>query len=81
MGEHVNTAVIGGGQAGLSVSWHLRRNDRDHVVLDRGHIGDAWRRRWDSFCLVTPNWFCRLPGFSYDGDETPRFEVVWTCAG
>ena len=43
------------------------------MVLDRGRIGDTWRRSWDSFCLVTPNWFCQLPGFPYDGDEPHGF--------
>ncbi len=73
MSEYSNTVVVGGGQAGLSVSWHLKRVDREHVVLDRGHIGDTWRRRWDSFCLVTPNRYCQLPGFPYDGDAPGGF--------
>jgi putative flavoprotein involved in K+ transport len=73
MTEHFDTIVVGGGQAGLSVSWHLKRAGREHVVLDRGRIGDTWRRRWDAFCLVTPNWCCRLPGFPYDGDEPNGF--------
>ncbi len=72
-GTHVDTLVVGGGQAGLSVSWHLTRRGREHAVLDRGKIGDTWRKRWDSFCLVTPNWTCRLPGFPYDGDEPDDF--------
>lgn len=73
MGEHFNTVVVGGGQAGLSASWHLIQNKRDHVILDRGEIGDTWRCRWDSFCLVTPNWSCELPGFPYDGDDPDGF--------
>jgi putative flavoprotein involved in K+ transport len=73
MAEHVDTVVVGGGQAGLSVSWHLKRAGREHLVLDRGSIGDTWRRRWDSFCLVTPNCYCQLPGFPYDGDEPDGF--------
>ena len=73
MSEFIDTIVVGGGQAGLAVSWHLKRAGRDHVVLDRGKIGDTWRRRWDSFCLVTPNWMCQLPGFPYDGDEPEGF--------
>jgi putative flavoprotein involved in K+ transport len=68
-----NTVVVGGGQAGLSVSWHLTQAGRDHVVLDRGKIGDTWRNRWDNFCLVTPNHLCRLPGFPYDGDDPHGF--------
>ncbi len=73
MGKHFDTVVVGGGQAGLSASWHLTRRNREHVVLDRGNIGDTWRRRWDTFCLVTPNWTCQLPGFPYDGDDPDGF--------
>ena len=73
MSEHIDTIVIGGGQAGLSVSWHLKQAGREHLVLDRGKVGDTWRQRWDSFCLVTPNWCCELPGFPYDGDEPEGF--------
>jgi putative flavoprotein involved in K+ transport len=75
MNQHVETIVVGGGQAGLSASWHLKQVRREHLVLDRGRIGDTWRRRWDSFCLVTPNWCCQLPGFPYDGDAPAGFMV------
>lgn len=72
--SHHAVAVIGGGQAGLSMSWHLRQRSVDHVVLERDRIGHEWRdRRWDSFCLVTPNWQCELPGFGYDGDDPDGF--------
>jgi putative flavoprotein involved in K+ transport len=73
MSEFIDTIVVGGGQAGLSASWHLKRRGRAHLVLDRGRIGDTWRKRWDSFCLVTPNWTCRLPGFPYDGEDPEGF--------
>lgn len=56
MHADIDSVVVGGGQAGLSVSWHLKRAGREHLVLDRGRIGDTWRGRWDSFRLVTPNW-------------------------
>jgi putative flavoprotein involved in K+ transport len=63
---HYPAAVIGGGQAGLSMSYCLRERGVEHVVLEANAVGHEWReRRWDSFCLVTPNWQCRLPGFSY----------------
>ena len=66
--------VIGGGQAGLSVSWYLCRAGIDHVVLERHGRFHSWRvNRWDSFCLVTPNWQCRLPGFPYAGDDPDGF--------
>ncbi|MCD2471367.1 MSMEG_0569 family flavin-dependent oxidoreductase [Jiella sp. MQZ9-1] len=74
-------AVIGGGQAGLSVSRHLVDRGIDHVVFERYRRFHSWRvDRWDSFCLVTPNWQCRLPHFPYDGDDPdgfmPRDEIV-----
>jgi putative flavoprotein involved in K+ transport len=73
-GEHRAVAVIGGGQAGLSMSWYLRQQGADHVVFERDRVGHEWRdRRWDSFCLVTPNWQCRLPGYPYAGDDPDGF--------
>ena len=69
----IDTIVVGGGQAGLSVSWHLKQAGREHLVLDRGRVGDTWRNRWDSFCLVSPNKLCRLPGFPYDGADPDGF--------
>lgn len=71
--QHIDTLVIGGGQAGLSVSWHLQKIDRKHLVLDRGSVGDSWRKRWESFCLVTPNRFCLLPGYPYAGNDPDGF--------
>src|SRR5262249_39996672 len=61
--EHVNTIVIGGGQAGLSVGYHLARRGVPFVILDASErIGDAWRRRWDSLRLFTPARFAGLDG-------------------
>jgi putative flavoprotein involved in K+ transport len=68
--------VVGAGQAGLAMSHCLTRRGIDHVVLERGRIGGEWRdRRWDSFCLVTPNWQCQLPGFPYQGSDPHGFMV------
>ena len=62
--------IIGGGQAGLSASYHLKARKIEHIVLEKHRIAHAWRdQRWDSFCLVTPNWQCRLPDFPYAGDD------------
>lgn len=67
-------AVVGGGQAGLSISWYLKRHHIDHVVIERHRIAHDWReRRWDSFCLVTPNWQCQLPGHPYAGHDPDGF--------
>jgi putative flavoprotein involved in K+ transport len=65
--------VVGAGQAGLAVSHELGRAGVDHVVLERGRIAQTWRDRWESFCLVTPNWSVRLPGADYDGDDPDGF--------
>jgi putative flavoprotein involved in K+ transport len=65
--------VIGAGQAGLAVSHELSELGVDHVVLERARVGQSWRDRWDSFCLVTPNWTMSLPGFPYAGDDPEGF--------
>ena len=60
----VDTVVIGAGHAGLAVSRLLTLVGREHVVLDRGRVGERWRTaRWDSLRLLTPNWLNRLPGW------------------
>lgn len=75
------TVVIGAGQAGLATSYHLAQRGREHVVLERGLVGETWRsQRWDGFVLNTPNWAQLLPGFHYAGpnpdDFAPRTEVI-----
>lgn len=73
---HYSVIVVGGGQAGLSMSWYLKSRGIDHLVLERHRIAHEWReKRWDSFCLVTPNWQCQLPGFPYAGDDPHGFMV------
>jgi putative flavoprotein involved in K+ transport len=78
--EHIAVAVVGGGQAGLATSFELTRHGIEHVVLERGLVGQTWRDRWDSFCLVTPNWSVQLPGYHYVGTDPdgfmPRDEIV-----
>ncbi|MGY4921898.1 MSMEG_0569 family flavin-dependent oxidoreductase [Streptomyces sp. 900105755] len=75
-GAHYTVAVIGGGQAGLSISHGLRERGVDHVVVEANRVGHEWReRRWDSFCLVTPNWQCKLPGHPYAGSAPDGFMV------
>jgi len=72
--NHYPVLIIGGGQAGLSMSYYLKQEGIDHLVLEKNRIGHAWRNeRWDSFCLVTPNWQCTLPGFAYQGDDPYGF--------
>ena len=65
----IDTVVIGAGHAGLAVSRLLTLAGREHVVLDRGRIGERWRTaRWDSLHLLTPSWMTRLPGWHPEGD-------------
>ena len=72
--NHYPVIVIGGGQAGLSASWHLKQRGIAHVVFEKQRIAHEWREhRWDSFCLVTPNWQCTLPGFPYQGSDPYGF--------
>jgi putative flavoprotein involved in K+ transport len=75
-GLHRPVVVIGGGQAGLSISHYLVERQIEHLVLERHSVGHEWRtRRWDSFCLVTPNRQCVLPGFPYAGTNPDGFMV------
>jgi putative flavoprotein involved in K+ transport len=76
LGSRRTAIVVGGGQAGLAMSYCLKQRGIDHVVIEKNRVGHEWReRRWDSFCLVTPNWQCRLPGFPYPGPEPHGFMV------
>lgn len=78
--DSVYVAVVGAGQAGLATSYWLQEHDLEHIIFDRSQTGVSWRRRWDSFCLVTPNATLRLPGMPYQGDDPdgfmPRDEIV-----
>jgi putative flavoprotein involved in K+ transport len=74
---HYTAIVIGAGQAGLAMSYCFKQRGVDHLVLEAsGEIANAWRhQRWDSFCLVTPNWQCQLPGYPYQGNDPDGFMV------
>lgn len=75
--KHYSAIVIGAGQAGLSMSYCLAQQGIDNIILEKSsHIADNWRtQRWDTFCLVTPNWQCQLPGFPYQGNDPDGFMV------
>jgi putative flavoprotein involved in K+ transport len=71
---HHSSVIVGGGQAGLSMSACLSQRGIDHLVIEKRTALHTWRtERWDSFCLVTPNWQCRLPGHPYDGADPHGF--------
>ena len=78
MSERVSTVVVGGGPAGLAASEHLARAGHDHVVLERGRVGDTWRtQRWDGFLLNTPGWMSGLDdadGFGTAADLVESLE-------
>jgi putative flavoprotein involved in K+ transport len=76
MKESVDVVIVGAGQAGLSTSYFLTQAGIEHVVLEAGRVAETWRsRRWDSFCLVTPNWSVQLPGAHYSGPNPDGFMV------
>lgn len=64
--QHIETVVIGGGQAGLAMGYYLTQHDRSFMILDAGsRVGDAWRNRWDSLRLFTPAGLSNLPGMPF----------------
>jgi putative flavoprotein involved in K+ transport len=66
MTEQVETVIVGGGQAGLAVGYHLARLGRSFVILDANErTGDSWRKRWDSLRLFTPAYLNALPGLAF----------------
>jgi putative flavoprotein involved in K+ transport len=75
MTAYKNTVIVGGGEAGFAVSFYLRRQARDHLVLEQANKpAEAWRNhRWDSFTLNTPNWQSRLPGAEHSGADPDGF--------
>jgi putative flavoprotein involved in K+ transport len=81
----VDVVIVGAGQAGLSLSHELAAAGVDHIVLERGRVGETWRGRWDSFCLVIPNWTVQLPGGHYRGDDPdgfmPKSDIVRHLVG
>jgi putative flavoprotein involved in K+ transport len=66
--EHIETVIIGAGQAGLATGYHLQRAGRPFVILDaEARVGDGWRNQWDTLQLFTPAWADVLPGMPRPG--------------
>ena len=75
--KHTDTVIIGGGQAGLAMSRCLFERGIDHIVLERGRLGQRWRNeRWDSLHLLSPNWMARLPHYRYQGENPDGFMTM-----
>jgi putative flavoprotein involved in K+ transport len=74
MNEQIETVIIGGGHAGLTMSYYLSQHGREHVILERGRVGERWRsERWDSFCFQFPNCTIELPGYKYQCHDPDAF--------
>src|SRR5918996_5694378 len=68
--QHVETLIIGAGQAGLSTGYHLQRRGRPFLIVDGNErIGDNWRRQWDTLRLYTPAKYDGLPGLQFPADR------------
>jgi putative flavoprotein involved in K+ transport len=83
---HIPVAIVGGGQAGLSISHYLKERGIAHLVFEKRTAMHTWKeKRWDSFCLVTPNWQCDLPGHPYTESDPDGFmkreEIIDYLAG
>jgi len=64
--ERVEVVIIGGGQAGVSLSYYLQQQQISHIVLERDRAFSSWHNRWDGFVVNTPNWMNTLPVLSED---------------
>lgn len=74
MSEHIETLIVGGGQAGLAMSYHLSQRGGEHLVLERVRVAERWRtQRWDSPMFPFPNWSIELPGRAYNGGDPDGF--------
>jgi putative flavoprotein involved in K+ transport len=72
--EQIETVIIGGGQAGLAMSYYLRQLGQEHIILERQRVAERWRsERWDSLMFQSPNWNIQLPGFVFQATDPNAF--------
>jgi putative flavoprotein involved in K+ transport len=75
--ERIHTLVIGGGQAGLTMSHRLKQRGLPHLVLERHRIAERWRsERWDGLAFQFPNWSVKLPEFPFPHDDPDGFATT-----
>ena len=69
MDEHIETVIVGGGQAGLSTGYFLAQQGREYAVFEAAErIGDQWRRHYESLKLYSPRRYSGLPGLAFPGE-------------
>jgi len=77
--EKIETLVIGGGQAGLTMSHRLKERGLPHLVLERHRIAERWRsERWDGLMFQFPNWSVRLPDFPFPHSDPDAYSDTKT---
>jgi len=75
--EHVETLIVGGGQAGLTMSHMLKRRGRPHLVIERHRVAERWRtERWDGLRFQFPNWSVSLPDFPFPHADPDAFATT-----
>ena len=75
--ESIETLVIGGGQAGLTMSHRLKQRGLSHLVLERHRVAERWRsERWDGLRFQFPNWSVQLPEFAFPHDDPDAFAAT-----
>ncbi len=68
--QHIETVIVGAGQAGLSVGYHLKKRGRSFIIVDgNDRIGDNWREQWDTLRLFTPAKYDGLPGMRFPAEK------------
>ena len=72
--QHIETLIIGAGQAGLSTGYHLKQRGREFLIVDgNDRIGDNWRCHYDSLRLFTPAWLNGLDGLDFPAEDRWHF--------
>tara|TARA_B100000575_G_scaffold231566_1_gene192715 strand:+ start:1965 stop:3227 length:1263 start_codon:yes stop_codon:yes gene_type:complete len=69
---NIPVVIIGAGIAGLTTSYYLKKNNIDHIIIEKGEVANTWiKERWDSFYLVNPNWAIKIPEFGFGTKHFP----------